>query len=121
MTLQELTISSSHSDYFDQLLNLDQHPSLRTIYIRYISSDHLRAIGKLLKTIGSGIEDVYLDGMGEALGYSAKGSISLLLDCPDLTYSSQPYLTMTSTLHTLSTCATLACALTYSIMISTLI
>jgi len=79
MTLQELTISSSHSDYFDQLLNLDQHPSLRTIYIRYISSDHLRAIGKLLKTIGSGIEDVYLDGMGEALGYSAKGSIYCFL------------------------------------------
>ena len=78
MTLKDLSISSSLSSHVARLFNLDQHPSLRTFIIRHMSPEHIQAIGKLLKAIGSGVEKVQLNDIGKALKFDAEGSPSLL-------------------------------------------
>jgi hypothetical protein len=59
-SLEAVEITSNLANHFDRLLNMEQHPNLRTIKLRYIGKRSTVAVGRLLRTVGSSLEHLDL-------------------------------------------------------------
>jgi hypothetical protein len=60
--INKITLSADHSTFFDKLLRLEPHPDVRAIklYNDEYTMDYTKKANKLLKTLGSRLEDLEL-------------------------------------------------------------
>jgi hypothetical protein len=57
-SINKITLSAYNSTFFDQLLNLEPHPNVRAIKFLQMHKESAKEINKLLKTLGSHLEDL---------------------------------------------------------------
>jgi hypothetical protein len=72
-SINKITLSAYHSTFFDQLLNLELHPNVRAIKFLQMHERYAKEINKLLKTLGSHLEDLDVGKISQLSYFNVDG------------------------------------------------